>query len=216
MIDPTAIRRECRRKRRALTSAQQIDNSLAFTALARREGLFLRAQRIAAYIGANGELEPTPLFDVIHAYRKRLYLPVLRPHPQLKLWFIHHPKRGTLVRNRFGIPEPPLKHRHICLPWALDVVLVPLVAFDMECNRMGMGGGYYDRTLAFLRQRRVWRRPQLIGVAHECQKVTRLPVREWDVPLDMVITEQRVYRRRQSPAPANRRYAALSVSSQWG
>lgn len=197
MTNPAEIRRECRRKRRALTPAQQVHHSLAFTALARKEGLFLRSRLIAAYVGANGELDPTPLFDIIHACHKQLFLPVLRPHPQLKLWFIRHPNRGKLVRNRFGIPEPPVKHRHIFLPWALDVVLVPLVAFDAACNRMGMGGGYYDRTLAFLRHRRLWRRPQLIGVAHECQRVAQLPTREWDVPLDLVITERRVYRRRQ-------------------
>ena len=205
MQEPAEVRRVSRRKRRTLSPAQQRHHSLGFAALARKQGLFLRSQRIAAYIGMNGELDPSPLFDVVHTYGKQLYLPVLRPHPQLKLWFIRHPPQGPLVPNRFGIPEPPLKHRRICLPWALDLVLVPLVAFDAHCNRLGMGGGYYDRTLSFLRHRCVWRRPRLIGVGHECQRADRLPTRDWDVPLDMVITERRVYRRSQAPVPANRR-----------
>jgi len=195
MITPAELRRECRKRRRSLTTAQQTDHSLAFAALAHRQGLVQRARRIAAYIGADGELDPAPLFSTIQCCRKQLYLPVLRPHPQLKLWFVHHPAGGALIENRFGIPEPPIRHRHICLPWALDIILLPLVAFDAQCNRMGMGGGFYDRTLAYLRHRTAWRRPRLIGVAHECQKVEQLPLNEWDVPLDRVITESRVYRR---------------------
>ncbi len=195
MIDPTSLRRECRKRRRSLTAAQRADHSRAFAVLARRQGLVQRARRIAAYISADGELNPASLFSTIQCRRKQLYLPVLRPHPQLKLWFVHHRAGGELIGNRFGIPEPPLKHRRICLPWALDIILLPLVAFDAQCNRMGMGGGFYDRTLAYLRQRSVWRRPQLIGVAHQCQEVEQLPLNEWDVPLDRVITESRVYRR---------------------
>lgn len=195
MINPAELRRECRRRRRSLTAAQQTDHSLAFAALAQRQGVVRRARRIAAYIGADGELDPAPLFPIIQCRRKQLYLPVLRPHPQLKLWFVQHPDGGELIGNRFGIPEPPLEHHRICLPWALDLVLLPLVAFDAECNRMGMGGGFYDRTLAYLRRRNTWHRPRLVGVAHECQRVERLPLNEWDVPLERVITESRVYRR---------------------
>lgn len=195
VISSAELRRECRNLRRSLTAAQQTDHSRAFTALASRERLVQRARRVAAYIGADGELDPAPLFSVIQCCRKQLYLPVLRPHPQLKLWFVQHPPDGALEVNRFGIPEPPLKHRRICLPWALDIILLPLVAFDADCNRMGMGGGYYDRTLAYLRRRSSWRRPRLIGVAHECQRVEKLPLNRWDVPLDLVITESRVYRR---------------------
>ena len=101
-----------------------------------------------------------------------------------------------LVRNRFGIPEPSLRQHRIALPWALDVILVPLVGFDSACRRLGMGGGFYDRTLGFLRHRTHWRRPTLIGLAHECQRVAELEAQPWDVPLDMVVTEKRVYVRR--------------------
>ena len=97
--------------------------------------------------------------------------------------------------NRFGIPEPSRRNRRLRLAWTLDLLLVPLVGFDTECHRLGMGGGYYDRTLSYLSHRDHWRRPRLIGLAHECQRVAALPVRPWDIPLDFVVTERQVYRR---------------------
>lgn len=98
-------------------------------------------------------------------------------------------------RNIYGIPEPALRNNRLRPPWALDLLLVPLVGFDPECNRLGMGGGFYDRSLAYLARRLHWRRPTLIGIAHEIQKVDRLDTQPWDIPLDMVATEARVYRR---------------------
>ena len=71
---------------------------------------------------------------------------------------------------------------------------MPLVAFDTECNRLGMGGGYYDRTLGFLHRRNRWQSPRLIGVAHDCQKVDPLPIQNWDIPLQGVITESTFYK----------------------
>jgi 5-formyltetrahydrofolate cyclo-ligase len=102
--------------------------------------------------------------------------------------------------NRFGIPEPTSKGRHIRPARHLDVLLVPLVGFDSTGNRIGMGGGYYDRTLAFLNRRRQWRRPRLIGIAHECQRVAAIEPRAWDVPLQAVATERRLYARSRRPA----------------
>jgi 5-formyltetrahydrofolate cyclo-ligase len=78
-------------------------------------------------------------------------------------------------------------------PIRLDLLLVPLVGFDADCNRLGMGGGFYDRTLAYLTRRTHWRRPRLVGIAHECQRVERLETGPWDVPLDAVATERRLY-----------------------
>lgn len=100
---------------------------------------------------------------------------------------------GTpMTSNRYGIPEPvdakPLHARQ------LDLLLMPLVGFDLAGRRLGMGGGYYDATLAFLRHRRHWRKPRLVGVAFECQRVETLPHDPWDMPLDAVLTEKRLYR----------------------
>lgn len=79
------------------------------------------------------------------------------------------------------------------MPWGLDLIILPLVAFDLSGNRLGMGGGFYDRTLSFKHQRCHWKGPKLIGIAHELQRVDLLPVNDWDIPLDAVITEQKLY-----------------------
>lgn len=163
---------------------------------------FLRSRRFGAYWAADAELDPAPLLAIALPRHQQCFLPVLRPHPQRKLWFVRYAPGEVLSRNRFGIPEPSLRQQRIALPWALDTLLVPLVGFDDQCRRLGMGGGFYDRTLAYLRQRRHWRRPLLVGLAYECQRVEALPAAPWDVPLDWVVTERRLYRR---PATADRK-----------
>jgi 5-formyltetrahydrofolate cyclo-ligase len=107
--------------------------------------------------------------------------------------FIEHRKGEPLINNQFSIPEPSIRLRQPTKPWALDLVIMPLVAFDADCNRLGMGGGYYDRTFAYLNKRRFWRKPILIGVAHECQRVANLESEVWDIPLDAVVTEEKIY-----------------------
>ena len=122
---------------------------------------------------------------------KECYLPVLSPigPPRLrfKLW-----KRGEALRNnRYGIAEP--RGGRYIMPRALSLLLMPLVGFDADCNRLGMGKGYYDRTFAFRRHGGA-RRPVLLGLAHECQRVEKLQAEVWDLPLDGVVTDQAWYR----------------------
>ena len=99
-----------------------------------------------------------------------------------------------LVPNRFAIPEPMPQRRPPHPAWQLDLLLVPLVAFDARGNRLGMGGGYYDRTLAYLRRRTHWRRPHVLALAHALQRVDALPKNAWDIPVDGVITEREMLR----------------------
>jgi 5-formyltetrahydrofolate cyclo-ligase len=94
--------------------------------------------------------------------------------------------------NRYGILEPKLNCSQICPLPELDYVLMPLVAFDKFGNRLGMGGGFYDRTLARLYEQH-WQQPQLIGLAHACQQVDELPIESWDVPLKTIITPDKTY-----------------------
>jgi len=92
-----------------------------------------------------------------------------------------------LLKNRFGIWEPAIGT--IISPKAIDVVITPLAAFDEQRNRVGMGGGYFDRCFAFLAHRRQWLRPKLIGVAFNCQKVEKIVPNPWDIRLYRVFTE---------------------------
>ena len=100
---------------------------------------------------------------------------------------------SSLQLNRFNIPEPQVRPSEWRSASQLDLLLLPLVAFDAQGNRVGMGGGFYDRTLAYLQHRRHWRKPVLIGLAHEVQKTDGLTTQSWDIPLDTIITESSRY-----------------------
>ncbi len=192
------LRRRLRAARAALAPVVRRRHALALARSLGKQTVFLRACRVGAYWGTKGEIDPFPLLQLPHTRHKRCFLPVLRPHPHQRLWFLEYRPGDPLANNRFGIPEPRLRNRRIRLPCALDLLLVPLVGFDAQCNRLGMGGGYYDYTLAYLRRRRHWRRPRLIGITHECQQVEALTPNPWDVPLDMIVTEAHIYSRKNS------------------
>lgn len=197
------IRQEVRQRRRALGRAQQRKAAEQLCARVLATPEFLRARRVAVYLANDGEIDPRLLIAQIWKMGKTCYLPVLEPLAEGKLWFVRYAPNTPMTRNRFGIPEPRLQgyanqKRHRSPPQYLDLVLLPLVAFDAQGNRMGMGGGFYDRTFAFS-QRKQARKPVLMGLAHECQKLESLPVEAWDVPLQGIISDLKVYRRKKSP-----------------
>ena len=194
----TALRREMRQRRRALSIIEQkkAAEDLKSRVLAMPE--FLRAKRIALYLPNDGEIDPGLLIEQARKMGKECYLPVLQPLVENRLWFVRYDRKTPMTCNRFGIPEPKLKgfsdkKRNRCRPEDLDLVLFPLVAFDEQGGRMGMGGGFYDRTFAFSRHR-PFAKPALIGLAHECQKVDDLPIADWDIPLQGVVSDRYVYR----------------------
>lgn len=125
---------------------------------------------------------------------KQCYLPVLDPLGSNRLWFAPLFPGASLRPNRFGIPEPNVAARHLVSARHLDLLLLPLVAFDHLGNRLGMGGGFYDRSLAYIKHRHQWRRPHLYGVAHQFQCVPLLQQASWDIPLNGIVTDQRIYR----------------------
>jgi 5-formyltetrahydrofolate cyclo-ligase len=92
-----------------------------------------------------------------------------------------------LTHNRYGIIEP--HSRSLMNARWIDVMLMPLVGFDSKGRRLGMGGGYYDATLAYLRSRKRWRKPLMVGVAYACQELKEVPTEPWDIRLDMMLTE---------------------------
>ena len=143
-------------------------------------------------------MDPLPLMHALWSLGKHIYLPVLVTFSHQKLWFARFEPDDVLAYNRYGIPEPV--RRRLIKPCALDLVLTPLVAFDSAGHRVGMGGGYYDRSFAFLRHRRHWRSPRLLGIAYEFQKQAAIVPNDWDVPLDAIATESRIY----TTAPWNR------------
>jgi len=187
------LRRSLRARRNELTPD---DQRLAAARLASNlvgTRLFLTSRRVACYLPNDGEIDTGPVIEHIRRLRKILYLPVLSRLSHDRLWFAEAKPKTKLVPNRFGIPEPAVKSRDLVRAQELDLILMPLVGFDDKGNRLGMGGGFYDRSLEFLRHRNHWRKPHLLGIAYDFQRVNGLTADPWDVPLQGVITDQTVY-----------------------
>ena len=182
-----ALRREMRRRRRALSAAQRRDAARALSGRLAASRWFLNSRTIAVYLSNDGEVDLLPLVERAWLMGKRTFLPRLFGP---RLWFLPFHSQTRLAGNRFSIPEPVEPARRRIRPMSLDLVLFPLVAFDSGGNRLGMGAGFYDRTFEAARRRSVWPGPKRIGVAYEMQRVDTLPAAEWDVPLDAIVTER--------------------------
>lgn len=184
------IRQLIRQRRRALTIEQQ--NHFADQAASRMLAYppVLMAKNVALFLSFDGELDTRPLIEQLWRAGKRLYLPVLHPFSPGNLLFLHYHPHSELVINRLKIHEPKLDVRDVLPLSELDVLIAPLVAFDSQGQRLGMGGGFYDRTL------QNWQRydVQPVGYAHDCQQVDALPVEQWDIPLPAVVTPSKVWR----------------------
>jgi len=148
--------------------------------------LFQQSQHIGCYLSYHHELDPEPLIRQIWSLNKKCYLPQLTPEKSLQ--FACYEEGDPLFPNQYGILEP-LKRAEQIRAEELDLVVVPLVAFDRAGHRLGMGGGYYDRTFGFLMNEER-KKPKLIGYAYDIQRAEMLPVDEWDVMLDGVVTER--------------------------
>jgi len=183
------LRRQMRARRRALSETEQGQAAEKLCVqLLRLPGIH-GGRRFGAYFASDGEIDPLPALEFLIARGRIGYLPVLfgtqRPRVRFARYFPDEP----LQAGRFDIPVPFHDRRALVDPVNLDWLLMPLVAFDEGGNRLGMGGGFYDASLVARRHRRHWRRPLLIGLAHEFQRVTRLEVDSWDIPLDGILTE---------------------------
>lgn len=151
--------------------------------------VFLQSQHIALYSPIKGEIDLTALLTLFP--KKNFYFPRMgKPLGQMDFFPTHH--LSELVPNRLGIAEPDPKKTPPVDPYQLELVLLPLVAFDENGHRLGAGGGYYDRYFEFTKQPLKQHRSTLIGVAYDFQKSERLPHLAWDVPLDGVVTESSV------------------------
>lgn len=191
--NPSAeIRQHIRKLRQNLPidTQQQHSNALCQHIIKHRS--YRNSEHIAGYLANDGEIDPSPLIEHAWFSGKKVYLPALSPIKN-SLYFAPYKEDTRFKHNRFNIAEP------ICPPsdWIkacqLNLLLLPLVAFDEYGNRVGMGGGFYDRTLAYLQHRRYWRKPVLMGLAHEIQKVAPLKAQHWDIPLDYIVTEKQRY-----------------------
>jgi 5-formyltetrahydrofolate cyclo-ligase len=196
------LRRMLRNARRALTPSEQRKAAQGVYRQLAQHPLFRRAKHISLYLPTDGEIDPRLLLRAAQRRGKATYLPVLSAWPRTKMVFQRVRPGETLLPNRFRILEPRVNVRRQRKVWGLDLVLLPLVGFDDAGGRLGMGGGFYDRSLAYLARRQHWRKPTLLGLAHECQKVERLVQASWDVPLAGTVTDKQWYIAQASLEPA--------------
>lgn len=195
----TALRKELREARRALSAVQQEEAAYGIAEQLHQLPLLNHARNIAGYLVNDGEVD-------LGAYitsqwqsppSKQFALPVLHPVCKGHLLFLFYSSHTALVKNKYKIKEPALSCQNVLPTSQCDVILMPLVGFDIKGNRLGMGGGYYDRTLAFTRTKRHSHdqlspnNPKLVGIAHDIQEVKSLPIAPWDVPLDAIVTPTR-------------------------
>ncbi|GAB2510765.1 5-formyltetrahydrofolate cyclo-ligase [Lysobacter humi (ex Lee et al. 2017)] len=186
-LDLDALRRDLRARRAALSPAFRLAAAEQVGARLRASPLMPSHGCVAGYWAVGGEI-------ALHAWQSRLpaeityCLPVLAEDGRLRFapWRPGEP----LVTNRFGIPEPDVPQNACVEADDLALAVVPLVGFDANCNRLGMGGGWYDRTFA---RRRGGDPPRLVGAAYDLQRVEALSPAAWDVPLDAVCTESTTY-----------------------
>jgi len=192
-VNRNALRKQIRKQRKQVSRHDRIACAKQLTQRLGRQRLLLNSRHVAVYLPADGEIDTRPLIELLWSLGKRVYLPVLVPFAVQRLWFSSYARDDALVTNRYGILEPERVHYRRIRPAALDLVLTPLVAFDARGHRLGMGGGYYDRSFRFLGQRHYLNKPRMLGLAYEFQRAPRIPPEPWDVPLDAVATESRVY-----------------------
>nr|WP_228141706.1 5-formyltetrahydrofolate cyclo-ligase [Marinobacter sp. X15-166B] len=186
--DRKLLRKQLRQRRRALSAAEQRRAARQLSHHLLHYRPLYRARHVAVYLPNDGEIDPGLYVAAARQRGVQFYLPVLHPFLHGRMVFCPYNDDTRLTPNRFGIPEPAFAERRFRPAWALHAVLLPLVGFDRFGERLGMGGGFYDRTFEFSR-RLPGLSPKLIGLAHSHQQVDRLPAAPWDIPLHGVMTE---------------------------
>lgn len=188
------IRQTIRRLRNSIseTAAQQaaVNIGKKMTQLS----FYEESRQIACFLSFDGEIGTQLIIERLLQDKSLCFLPKLRPTKPNCLWFMPYQKGTPLSNSRLGIAEPDLTVNNAIAVSHLDIIFMPLVAFDEQGNRLGMGGGFYDATLAHLNEKAfIKRKPKCIGVAYNSQKVSNIPVQKWDFPLDGVLTEKTFY-----------------------
>ena len=190
IINRDSIRQQIRQQRNKLTKQEQQQAAQQLVQQLAKLPEVIHAQHIAIYLSHDGELDTTPFIQWCWQQNKHVYLPVLHPFTKGHLLFFQYTRKTPMQKNKFAIPEPKLNSKTLCPLIKLDLLCMPLVAFDSQGNRLGMGGGFYDRTLVNYQQH--LKKPHLIGLAHNCQQVDKVPVDYWDVPLQKIVTPHKI------------------------
>jgi 5-formyltetrahydrofolate cyclo-ligase len=189
-VDATAQRQELRQRlgerRRTLTPPERMAAAQGLRRCLERLPEYLTDARVAGYWASHGELPLNLVIPPLAARGQQFLLPVIGADKRLR--FAPWQVGDDVQPNRHGIPEP-LAPRELLEPFQLDLVFVPLLAFDRHGHRLGYGGGYYDRSFAFLNKQVRPTEPLLVGIAYAFQELPQIDAAAWDVPLDFIATD---------------------------
>jgi len=191
------LRKSIREQRQSLNNIEQKQASATLLAQLINNDKVKQARHIAIYLANDSELDGMSFIKWCWQKGKSVYLPVIHPFSSGQLLFLKYEKNTKMHTNQYAISEPKLDVTAIKLIHDIDIMFTPLVAFDQEGNRLGMGGGFYDRTLARWYeafQENKLAKPYPIGLAHDCQKVDNIPCELWDIPLPEIITPNHHYK----------------------
>lgn len=187
LLNKIKLRNELRLRRKGIPAAERMAAALSAASQLITHSSFLASKNIGCYLATEEEFDCKPIIQAIWHTQKNCYLPILSSQEKFLAFGLYRPE-DKLHLNRYKILEP--ENTLEISAAKLDLALIPLVGFDLKGNRLGMGGGCYDRTFAFLLEKKP-SKPRLIGLAYENQLLDNLPQEEWDVPLCGVLTEKR-------------------------
>ena len=191
MTEKSGLRDTLRRRRRAVDAETRRRAAADLAALIAELPAARDASRVALYLATDGEMDAGGVLDWALACGKKCYVPIVGDDRELQFAAV---TAETVFRdNRFGIAEPVIDDDESLInARELDLVLLPLVGFDGDGNRLGMGGGFYDATFAYKKDDRA-AAPKLVGLAFELQRVEKIAADGWDIPINAVATEKRIY-----------------------
>jgi len=190
------LRKSIREKRQSLNKSQQQIASKSLLLQLQSHKNVQQAEHVAVYLANDSELDVMSFIRWCWQENKSVYLPVIHPFSKGHLLFLKYENTTKMQINQYGINEPKLDVTAIKQVADIDIICTPLVAFDTKGNRLGMGGGFYDRTLALWHEEyksNASVKPYPIGLAHDCQCVPNIPSEFWDVPLPEIITPTHRY-----------------------
>lgn len=195
VIDRQALRTQIRFQRKRLSAkAHETAANRAATHLIHSD-LYQKSEHIACYLACGSEMNTQRIIEQIGCDQKCCYLPILHPAKENFLVFQQYDSVASLILNKYHILEPAWDGERQIDAATLDLVILPLVAFDRQGNRLGQGGGYYDRAFAFRANSVNAKKPILCGLAYAFQEVERLASASWDVRLDAIVTDKEIIRR---------------------
>ena len=182
--DKAALRKVAKVQRKEAAQANPTASAEAMQALLEYLGA-VTPRCLAGYLPIGSELDPQPALQRLHERGAQTALPVVVAEAQ-PLIFRAYQSGDDLITEAFATRAPTAQAAQV-MP---DLVLVPMLAFDRKGYRLGYGGGFYDRTIAQFQQKKL--DCAFIGFAYAAQQVDEVPVGAYDLPLNVIITEQGV------------------------